>query len=274
MTHKRGLENLRKASKADGDDVTFSRFVKTKAPAGEIKKLPRKQWKLPGIDKGNSSIQAGRSIFHARGVKSVAAVGKVLVSGHSNVKIGRDVRKGPFRGYWIYTLSLEERATCPRSCHHWRTCYGNNMPYAKRVQHGPELEAALDRELPALLGMRGRVGILVRLHALGDFYSWEYVDFWRRMLALHPRLAVYGYTAHAPDSEIGRAVGAMNRAYSDRCFIRYSNGGRDTWCTVPIRSVDERVNAIVCPEQTGKVDGCGKCGLCWQTPRNIAFIEH
>lgn len=173
-------KNVRKAYASKGDDATFSRWVKIKRPAHEpqpsLLESPRvvdpKLLRRP-------AIVAGRSVFHAKGVKAVAEVGNVLVSGHSNVKIGRDVRKGWARGYWIYTLTLEERATCPRTCHHWATCYGNNMPYAKRVDHTDRgaLEAAIRRDVERLLGVRDRVGVMVRLHALGDFYSAPYVRF-------------------------------------------------------------------------------------------------
>ena len=43
------------------------------------------------------------------------------------------VKKGKFAGYVIFTLTLEERATCPRDCFHWDNCYGNNMAFAHRV---------------------------------------------------------------------------------------------------------------------------------------------
>jgi hypothetical protein len=74
----------------------------------------------------------------------------VLVSGHSNVKIGRDVRKGKlFRNYWIFSLSFEERATCPSNCHHWTECYGNAMPFAKRTDHRDfqALTHAIERDI-------------------------------------------------------------------------------------------------------------------------------
>ena len=32
--------------------------------------------------------------------------------------------------------------------------------------------------------------------------------------------------------------------------------------------------AFVCPEQTGQFDACGKCGACWSTLKNVAFIAH
>lgn len=169
-----GQTHIRKAYAALGDDTTLSRFVKTGEPTPKRRKTRNRT--LPGF--GHPKIEAGRSLFSERGVKSVDQVGNLLVSGHANVKIGRDVRKGKlFRGYWIYTLTLEERATCPTSCKHWTTCYGNNMPYAKRIEHGKALMRGLEFEVARLLAVRDRVGILIRLHALGDFWSVEYVAF-------------------------------------------------------------------------------------------------
>lgn len=273
---KYGKKNTRKAYKALGDDVTFSRFVKTGRRPADVKKLLHSPRVVDPKKLRNPAIAAGRSIFHEKGVKPVADLNNLLVSGHSNIKIGRDVRKGKlFRGYWIYTLSLEERATCPRSCHHWATCYGNGMPYAKRVSH--ENPAALMRKLEKEIAelRKKHVGVLIRLHALGDFFSPEYVDFWVTMLLLHKNLAVFGYTAREPKSDIGTSIRDAKDLYGPRFAIRWSNGGGATDCTVPISVVQERpANAFICPEQLGLSDGCGKCGLCWNTTRNVAFLEH
>jgi hypothetical protein len=269
---KHGKRGMRKAFAALGDDTTFSRFVKVphEAPTGHPKGL---QFKLPGF---GGSIEAGRSVFHNRGVKPASAFKHMLVSGHSNVKIGNDVRVGRlFRGYWIYTLTLEERATCPVSCHHWRTCYGNNMPFAKRIAHGPELMRRLEAELPTMLAVRGRAGVLVRLHALGDFWSVKYVGFWDALLRIHPNLAVFGYTARRSGDPIGDAIALVKARHGRRFAIRWSDGGGAEDCTVSLRPGQPKPdNAFVCPEQTGKVAGCGKCGLCWNKTKNVAFIEH
>ena len=32
--------------------------------------------------------------------------------------------------------------------------------------------------------------------------------------------------------------------------------------------------AFVCPEQTGKVDSCGACALCWVAVKPVAFLTH
>lgn len=252
LTH--GKKGTRKAFAALGDDVTFSRFVKIPhaGPTGHVK---ASQLKLPGF---GGSIEAGRSVFHKRGVKPVLAFKRVLVSGHSNVKIGRDVRVGAlFPGYWIYTLTLEERATCPTSCHHWRTCYGNNMPFAKRVAHGPELMRRLEQEIPELLAKRP--GILIRLHALGDFWSERYVGFWDALLKIHHTLAVFGYTARLPGTSIGDAIVKVKQRHGRRFAIRFSDGGLAEDCTVSLRSGE--------PKPAGAF-------LCWNKTKNVAFVEH
>lgn len=170
------LANLRPALKSLGDDISLTRWVK-----------------LPGRHKSTRKTapmpeDATGTRFPSR-VLRVSEMSSLLVSGHLNIKIGRDVRKGHFRGYWIYTLSLEERKTCPRTCQHWRTCYGNAMPLAKRIDHtDPEFLPTLEAEIAMLCAKKK--GVLVRLHALGDFFATHYVDFWSQMLAKFPNLAL------------------------------------------------------------------------------------
>lgn len=259
----RQLANLRKADKAHGDDLTLTRWIKE--PGRHAK--PSATALMPADATGT---RFKSRVIHPRDMTNL------LVSGHSNVKLGRDVRKGPLRGYWIYTLSLQERATCPTSCQHWRSCYGNAMPFAKRIDHtSPDFLPRLAEEIERLLSVRGRAGILIRLHALGDFYSPEYVGFWRRMLVRHPRLAIFGYTARNNEDDIGPAVFALRRDFGRRAMIRSSNGERHNLATVSIKTeADCPENAFVCPEQTGKTRCCATCAACWSTERNVAFLEH
>ena len=51
----------------------------------------------------------------------------VLKSGENSRKLGSVVEKGKWKGFPIFSLSLEERKTCPRSCSVWDRCYGNGM---------------------------------------------------------------------------------------------------------------------------------------------------
>jgi len=268
------LKGVRKAYASKGDDATLCRFVKIPGEHKPRNHNPR----LPGFEL--AFVQEGRTKF-PKTVVQPGDVTNMLTTGHSNVKIGRDVRKGKHRGYWIYTLSLEERKTCPNTCQHWQTCYGNNMPFAKRMDHThPAFLTTLEKEIDALIKGTQRcnskaTGILIRLHALGDFYSVDYVYFWLRMLRKHSRLALYGYTARNIDDAIGDGIHLLNSAFSDRCHIRFSNGGYTNRSTISINREDSRPeNSFICPEQTGKTLCCATCGACWSTTKNVAFLEH
>ena len=237
-------------------------------------------WDLPY---NHPAVIEGRTLFPSTVVQPMPAnsdgTGGVLVSGHNNPKIGRRVEKGAWTTFPIYTLTLEERETCSRSCHHWRTCYGNNMHLARRHQWGQALEDVLDDELAMLQGEHPD-GFVVRLHVLGDFYSEDYVRRWRGWLARFPALHCYGYTAWPPATPIGRAVRDLAVERWDRFAIRLSlprrgHGHREAvavWNWPP--TVEELDDAILCPAQQHATETCGTCGLCWSTTRNIAFAVH
>lgn len=268
------LAHYRLASKAAGDDITLTRYVRVSR--GEVKRSKRgRQPRLIAEGLAPGYVVEGRTKFPTR-VMRVDEMPTLLVSGHSNVKIGRDVRKGHLKGYWIYTLSLEERATCPTTCKHWQSCYGNNMPFAKRVNHRDEkFLASLEAEIAKLLRTRGRRGILIRLHALGDFYSPAYVAFWDRMLRDNPALSIFGYTAWKSGTATGWAIKELVDAWGERAMIRFSDGGYKTMSTVSIASKEAcPPGAFVCPEQTGQTRCCATCGACWSTKKNVAFIAH
>lgn len=256
------LANVRKADKAHGDDLTLTRWVKE---PGRHTKPSRT---------GLAPADASRTRFPTR-VLRVADMTNLLVSGHSNVKIGRDVRKGKLKGYWIYTLSLEERATCPRSCAHWRSCYGNAMPFAKRVDHtDPAFLPALEAEIATLL-KRHKTGVLIRLHALGDFFSYAYVEWWAEQLERHPNLSIFGYTARDPLSIIGIRIQQTKIRFGRRFAVRWSNGWLPVDNTVSIKTeADCPASAFVCPEQTNKTRCCATCAACWSTTKTVAFLEH
>lgn len=223
----------------------------------------------------------GRSLFPTR-VFDADQRKRVLIDGVNNAKIGKIVTKGLWAGFPIFTLSLEERATCPRSCAVWAECYGNALPVAVRFNPGPKLMEALDRELRVFARKYPR-GFVVRLHALGDFVDRAYVERWSqwsdRIAALH----VWGYTAHRPDSEIGQMISAMNQRAPDRWSVRFS---------VPIASPHAPMQAavtwdkptgersttdIACPAESGKTATCGTCGLCWSpaaAEKRIVFMGH
>ena len=121
----------------------------------------------------------------------------MLKSGGNNKKLGRRIKKTAWAGAPIFSLTLTERDTCPRSCHHWEDCYGNNMPFAARysVHDYGAFISRLEYEVDTLIAKHGKIAI--RLHVLGDFFSTDYVTFWDEMLCKHDGLLIWGYTARS-----------------------------------------------------------------------------
>lgn len=210
---------------------------------------------------------------------------RLLISGHNNPKIGREVAKGAWAGMPIYTLTLEERATCPSSCFMLSACYGNAMPFARRNRHGLTFESKLLDEVAAL-SKQHPDGFVVRLHVLGDFYNTDYVRNWDAMLRAYPALRVYGYTARSIESvdpldrKIADRIHVMNETYPDRCFIRWSSPTPGPFgATVITREPEAAIvpEGLVCPAETSASDNCASCGLCWSPAtreKTIVFVLH
>lgn len=213
----------------------------------------------------------GTTFFPGR-VIPAAKMERLLKSGEHSRKLGKIIVKGCWKGMPIYSLTLEERETCPRTCVAWAICYGNNMPFALRILDDGTLTRRLWAELAAL-SARHPAGFVVRLHVLGDFYSRDYVRFWRESLAEFPALHVFGFTARAPSEPIGGDLVVLVSDEPDRFVIRFSGAGYDTHCA---EVVDHPAHAkgIPCPAQTDENRCCATCGLCWQSDRTISFVKH
>jgi hypothetical protein len=199
----------------------------------------------------------------------------VLKKGTHNRKIGGEILKGKWKGFPTYTLTLEERASCPKSCSHWRSCYGNHMQWPHRFVHGKALEWRLEREVAILSIDHSRFAI--RLHELGDFYSVAYVALWRRLIERHDGLHCFGFTARQKDDPIGAALISLVNEHWDRFAIRFSNApeGFEAPSTKSIEHEGIKPpDAIVCPQQLGKTESCSTCALCWHSRRRIAFLQH
>lgn len=204
---------------------------------------------------------------------------RLLVSGKNNRKLGERILKGKFKGYALYGLSLEERATCPTDCSARAFCYGNGMQMARRhrITDLDLFSTFLEDEIRMILADPIE-GLMVRLHVLGDFPSVEYVAMWADLLETHERLACYGYTHRRGD--IGDAIEALKSRYPGRFRIRWSSDTPIADGAVVVDFVPEgkRVKqGLVCPAQTDATACCASCGLCWEGSAksdSIVFIKH
>jgi len=220
----------------------------------------------------NRNVLAKRTLFLARVVPS-SRPDRLLKSGVHARKIGSHVAKGAWRGLPIFTLTLEERATCPETCRNWLICMGNAMNWSERITADDGLIPRLSDEL-ADLAREFRLGFVIRLHVLGDFFSESYVEFWAEQLARHEGLRIFGYTAWQPGTEIGDAIAAVREIFAGRFAIRHSDSHPSAFGTKTLTADEDPVGCIVCPVQTGRSSCCGSCALCWSTTKTIGFREH
>ena len=251
------------------------------------------------LSKTERAVMNGVSVYGNR-VKSVSdgmAKSETVIKKSTNIKLGKKVTKGKLTGFPIYTVTLQERATCPTSCIHWHDCYGNNMMFAVRYNADDSLIAAMESELKTLQAKHPN-GFLVRLHVLGDFYSVQYVAQWAKWLSMFPALHIYGYTANQPDAAdnkeraIGQAILSLRMACGIRFAVRFSGSYGDQFSA--LSADDSKALALLdtkqafkCPTQISKETGklakkgeatlasdCGACGLCWQASKPVVFLTH
>lgn len=238
---------------------------------------PSAVWSLPH---NHAALAENRTLFPSTVVTVDDSFDdNLLISGENNRKLGKVVVKGKFKGYGLFGLSLEERATCPTDCAARTYCYGNGMQMARRhrIEDLGLFQAILDYEITENIEKFG--GILVRLHVLGDFPTVEYVAMWADLLDEFPALACYGYTHRSPSDNIGKAIDALKKRFPDRFRIRWSDRmGPDTAIILNEVPPGPRHNgALVCPAQTDATACCASCGLCWEMGTRseaIAFIKH
>ena len=197
----------------------------------------------------------------------------MLKRGKQNKKLGDKVTVKMWKGMTMYSLTLEERATCPTECEQWDNCYGDNMPFAHRFDHtDPNYISYLEVQLRAL-NEKHTNGFVVRLHVLGDFYDGQYIVQWQLWLAQYENLRVFGYT-HLPfNSQLGSMINNVNRIYPQRFRIRFSDD-KNTHFSAHVGVGTDMTLGIMCPEQNGKTDSCATCGYCWSSDEPVTFLEH
>lgn len=257
--------------------------ARAKAAKARRKVSDKRRFKLSPVPTGEVKVEVSPdtkgTIFPNR-VSDPTDLHTVLKEGRWNAKIGGDVLVGHLKGARIYTLILEERATCPHSCDLWTRCYGNNMSRSTRYRLSPELLERLRQEVAYLCFKHEKV--LIRLHILGDFATMDYLRFWVEQLDPNQNLYIFGFTAWGPETEIGSGIARVREALPGRFCIRHSERS-GPWGSFTVDFPTERKkigNAIVCPEQRDAMNGsdrnthCGSCAVCWSSDRPIVFVEH
>lgn len=229
------------------------------------------------LNPAHPALSEHRTI-HTKMRKDPLATKLIFKSVKNNGKMGKGkglILRGRWKGMPLYSLTLEERDTCPSDCIRWAECYGNGSMFAHRYEKGVDLESKIMRDI-ATLNRKHPKGFVVRLHVLGDFYSTHYVKVWECALSWFPTLHIYGYTARH-EGDIHNAILGLNANYWDRCRIRISRDGTYDSSTpekIYAGTSTDLSEAFICPEQTGKVNSCLDCALCWEVDKTVVFLEH
>ena len=235
--------------------------------------------------KGNEQLRRYTTIYpktvHTiNSIDDYRSYGYQLLKQSNNKKLGKKIKKGVYKDRPLYSLSLCEREMgCPKTCLHWNSCYGNNMPFAHRFRTDDDITftSILKNEIINLL-KKHKQGIHIRLHVLGDFFSNYYIDFWRSILFNNEKVSIYGYTAHKPTSEFGKQIKhVIDKMSFERFAIRFSNSNVNLSAnsTEYKPRVIGQLKGLICPEQDNKVDSCSNCALCWNDKaQQILFKTH
>ena len=99
------------------------------------------------------AITAGQSVFQYKitDTGNYKSSLNIFKAGKTNKKLGGKISRGIWKSLPIYSLTLEERKTCPETCRHWGDCFGNNMPFAVRYVLNESLFNRIDIDLNKLM---------------------------------------------------------------------------------------------------------------------------
>lgn len=125
----------------------------------------------------------------------------------------------------------------------------------------------------------------VRIHSSGDFFSKDYIAFWKDIIRKNPNIYFWAYTrSWAVDELVDDIIGLnvldnMNLILSwDETMVHPIDGFAKSIVYSSNEEINlalERKDGIVCPEQYGLVSSCADCGICISGDlNNIYFILH
>jgi len=122
--------------------------------------------------------------------------------------------------------------------------------------------------------------IAVRIHSSGDFFSEEYIDFWRGIISQTPNVRYWSYTRSWTDRALLNRLEKLKSLNNIQLFASWDNtmpeppkGWRKS--IVYDELTANPIGGIVCPEQNGSVPNCATCNYCITKKHgDIYFILH
>lgn len=127
--------------------------------------------------------------------------------------------------------------------------------------------------------------IAVRIHSSGDFFSKEYIAFWRDIIRQNPDVYFWAYTRSWAVKELVDDIRELDKLYNIKLILSWDETmpqPLDGFAKSIVYNTNDEINValnrkdgIVCPEQYDLVPSCADCGICINKPlRNIYFLLH
>lgn len=122
----------------------------------------------------------------------------------------------------------------------------------------------------------------VRIHESGDFFTVQQIEGWAKLAVAMPTVAFYAYTRSWNQAALLPALEAFKTLPNVQVLASVEDGEKapDSWRTATIvpKGTKAQSGAIVCPQQTGKVESCADCRFCIDgnksKTQNVLFLKH
>jgi len=196
-----------------------------------------------------------------------------LCIGNGNIKVSRHVP----------TFSLPSKTTCPGASD-WclKNCYA-----ARYERLRPNCRSAYERNLVIsrypvvfMAFMMESLPVflpLLRIHVSGDFYSREYIDCWREIIASRQRTKFWAYTRSWVIPKLVDPLARLRALPNMHLFASTDEtmpAPPDDWPVAFIES-DARAAGMPCKHQYNRADSCLDCGHCFTGDiKSVVFKAH
>lgn len=127
--------------------------------------------------------------------------------------------------------------------------------------------------------------IAVRIHSSGDFFSHNYIAFWKEIIKQSPNVFFWAYTRSWAVDELSEDIKELSNLYNLNLILSCDETMEQPILGLAksivydsdddIRIAEERKDGVLCPEQYNLVRSCADCGICIKkTSRNVYFTLH
>ena len=187
----------------------------------------------------------------------------------------------------IPSFSMSAKTTCPSKTE-WceKHCYATKLERLyKNVKNTYKINYQATQKVSFVNSMIREIKNsgqeVFRLHVSGDFFDVKYIYNWIKIAKTCPEITFYGYTRAWEHQDLIPHLGILNSLPNVVLFASMD----ETTVKNPPKTFrvayagDEKadgIKAVMCPQQTGKIEFCKDCKICFNTKlnNNVFFTTH